>query len=158
MAPMAKDSPGVIVPPPLIFAAFLGVGLGLDFLVFRAPTGLPAVARYVLAAALAVAALQLGLGALFRFRRSGTNPEPWRATTAIVTDGAYRFTRNPMYLGMALLYAAIAVAADSVVALILIVPLLIVIRYGVIAREERYLEAKFGDDYQRYKASGRRWL
>src|SRR5690348_2099873 len=109
---MAKDSPGVIVPPPLIFAAFLGVGLGLDFVVFRVPSGLPAAARYGLAAALAVAALVLGLGAVFRFRRAGTNPEPWRPTTTIVTGGAYRFTRNPMYLGMALLYAALAVAAD----------------------------------------------
>lgn len=153
-----NDNPGVIAPPPLIFLAFLGAGLGLDFLVFRVPTGLPAAVRYVLAAVLAVAALLLGFGALFRFRRAGTHPEPWRPTTAIVTQGAYRFTRNPMYLGMALLYAAVAVAADSVVALILIVPLLVVIRYGVIAREERYLIAKFGDEYRRYQASVRRWL
>jgi protein-S-isoprenylcysteine O-methyltransferase Ste14 len=153
-----RDNPGVVVPPPLIFAAFLGVGLGLDFLVFRVPTGLPAAARYGIAAVLAVAALSLGFGALFRFRRAGTNPEPWRPTTAIVTEGAYRFTRNPMYLGMALLYAAIAVATDSLVALVLIVPLLVVIRYGVIAREERYLTAKFGDEYRRYQASVRRWF
>jgi len=153
-----KDNPGVIAPPPLIFAAFLGVGLGLDFLVFRVPTGLPAAARYGLAAVLAVAALLLGLGALFRFRRAGTHAEPWRPTTTIVTEGAYRFTRNPMYVGMALLYAAVAVAADSVVALILSVPLLVVIRYGVIAREERYLIAKFGDEYRRYQAGVRRWL
>jgi protein-S-isoprenylcysteine O-methyltransferase Ste14 len=153
-----QDNPGVIAPPPLIFAAFLGIGLGLDFLVFRVSTGLPAAPRYGLAAVLAVAALSLGLGALFRFRRAGTHPEPWRPTTTIVTQGAYRFTRNPMYLGMALLYAAVAVAADSVVALILIVPLLVVIRYGVIAREERYLIAKFGDEYRRYRASVRRWF
>ena len=153
-----RDNPGVIVPPPLIFAAFLAVGLGLDFLTFRVPTGLSAAARYGLAAVLAVAAIFLGFGALFRFRRVGTNPEPWRPTTAIVTAGAYRFTRNPMYLGMALLYVAIAVAADGVVALILIVPLLVVIRYGVIAREERYLTAKFGDEYRRYQASVRRWF
>jgi protein-S-isoprenylcysteine O-methyltransferase Ste14 len=153
-----NDHPGVIAPPPLIFAAFLGLGLGLDFLAFRVPAGLPAPARYGFAALLAVAALALGLGALFRFRRAGTHAEPWRPTTAIVTDGVYRLTRNPMYLGMTLLYAAVAVAADSGVALILIVPLLIVIRYGVIAREERYLIAKFGDEYRRYQSSVRRWL
>jgi|SRR5689334_23005728 len=154
----AKDNPGVIAPPPLIFVAFLAAGLALDFLVVRVASGLPAGGRYAVAVVLAVAALLLGLGALFRFRRAGTNPEPWRPTTAIVSDGVYRFTRNPMYLGMALLYAAIAVAADSVVALVLLVPLLVVIRYGVIAREERYLVAKFGDEYRRYQASVRRWL
>ena len=153
-----RDNPGVIVPPPLIFVAFLGVGLAFDFFVLRVATGFPVVGRSVIAAVLAVAALLLGFGALFRFRRAGTNPEPWRPTTAIVTSGVYRFTRNPMYVGMALLYAAIAVAADSVVALILLVPLMAVIRYGVIAREERYLAAKFGDEYRRYQASVRRWL
>jgi protein-S-isoprenylcysteine O-methyltransferase Ste14 len=153
-----NDNPGVILPPPLIFAAFLGVGLAIDFFLFRVASGVPAGGRYAAAAVLAAAALLLGFGALFRFRRAGTNPEPWRPTTAIVRDGVYRFTRNPMYLGMALLYAAIAVAADSAVALIFLVPLLVVIRYGVIAREERYLEAKFGDEYRRYQASVRRWL
>src|SRR6185369_15692971 len=142
----------------LIFVAFLGVGLAVDFFAFRVASGLPAGGRYGAAVALAVVALLLGFGALFRFRRAGTNPEPWRPTTAIVTSGVYRFTRNPMYLGMVLLYAAIAVAADSVVALVLLVPLLVVIRYGVIAREERYLVAKFGDEYRRYQASVRRWL
>lgn len=153
-----RDHAGVIVPPPLIYLAFLGAGLAIDFLVVRAATGVAPAPRYGLAVLLAAAALGLGGGALFRFHRAGTNPEPWRPTTAIVTTGVYRFTRNPMYVGMALLYAAVAVAADSLVALALAVPLLLVIRYGVIAREERYLEAKFGDDYRRYKAGVRRWL
>lgn len=153
-----KDNPGVIVPPPLIFLAFLGGGLAIDFFVLRVASGFPVGGRYAAAAVIAAVALLLGFGALFRFRRVGTNPEPWRPTTAIVSNGVYRFTRNPMYLGMALLYAAIAIAADSVVALILLVPLMIVIRYGVIAREERYLVGKFGDEYRRYQASVRRWL
>jgi protein-S-isoprenylcysteine O-methyltransferase Ste14 len=153
-----KDNPGVIVPPPLIFLAFLGIGLAVDFFVLRMPSGLPAGGRYVAGAVLAAVAFLLGVGALFRFRRAGTNPEPWRPTTAIVSNGVYRFTRNPMYLGMALLYAAIAVAADSVVALVLLLPVIAIIRYGVIAREESYLTAKFGDEYRRYQASVRRWL
>lgn len=153
-----RDNAGVIAPPPLIFAAFLGAGLAVDVFVLRVTTGLPAGGRYAAAAVLAVAGLLLGFGALFRFRRAGTRPEPWHPTTAIVAEGVYRFTRNPMYLGMALLYAAVAVAADSVVALILLAPLIVVIRYGVIAREERYLATKFGDEYRRYQASVRRWL
>lgn len=153
-----KDHPGVIAPPPLIFAAFLAAGLALDFFVVRVPTGVPALPRYVVAALIAAAALTLGFNALFGFRRAGTSPEPWRPTTAIVTRGAYRITRNPMYAGMAMLYLAAAIACDSVVVLVLGLPLLLVIRYGVIAREERYLEAKFGEDYRRYKESVRRWL
>ena len=154
----ANDNPGVIAPPPLIFAAFLAAGLAIDFLAIRVPSGVPAPWRYGAAALLAAAAVVLGLGALLGFRRAGTPPEPWRTTTAIVTSGVYAFTRNPMYLGMTLLYLAVAIAADSVVTLALVVPLLAVIRYGVIAREERYLVAKFGDDYRRYTAVVRRWL
>jgi protein-S-isoprenylcysteine O-methyltransferase Ste14 len=153
-----KDHAGVLAPPPLIFAAFLAAGLALDFWIVRVPTGAPAMPRYVAAGLIAVAALTLGFNALFGFRRAGTSPEPWRPTTAIVTRGAYRITRNPMYVGMLLLYLAVAIAADSVVTLVLAVPLLVVIRYGVIAREERYLEAKFGEDYRRYKAGVRRWI
>jgi protein-S-isoprenylcysteine O-methyltransferase Ste14 len=154
----ANDNPGVIAPPPLLYAAALGIGLAVDFLVVRVQTGLPASLRYGLAAILAVLAIALALSALFRFRRVGTHAEPWRPTTAIVTDGVYAFTRNPMYVGMTLLYLAIAIAADSVIALVLVIPLLAAVRYGVVAREERYLEAKFGDEYRRYKAAVRRWV
>jgi protein-S-isoprenylcysteine O-methyltransferase Ste14 len=153
-----RDNPGVIAPPPLIFAAFLGAGLALDFFVVHAASGAPAPWRYGVAALLAVVGLAVALSALFGFRRVGTNPEPWKPTTAIVARGVYHFTRNPMYVGMALLHVAVAIAAESLWALILVVPALVVVRYGVIAREERYLDAKFGDDYRHYKAGVRRWL
>jgi protein-S-isoprenylcysteine O-methyltransferase Ste14 len=154
----SRDNAGVIVPPPLIYLTFLAVGLALDFLVLRIATGVAAPVRCGLAGVIAAAALALGGSALLRFRRAGTSPEPWRPATVIVANGVYRFTRNPMYLGMTVLYLALAIAADSVVALVLVVPAVAIIRYGVIAREERYLEAKFGDDYRRYKATVRRWL
>ena len=96
--------------------------------------------------------------ALGRFRRAGTAVEPWRTSTALVTNGVYRFTRNPMYLAMALLYLGAALAADSVLALVLLPPLLVLVRVGVISREERYLERRFGDEYRRYRSSVRRWL
>lgn len=78
--------------------------------------------------------------------------------TAVVADGVYSFTRNPMYLGMALIYAGIAIAADSLLTLILLISVLVVIRYAVIAKEERYMEAKFGAAYRDYKARVRRWI
>ena len=76
----------------------------------------------------------------------------------MVTDGPFRWTRNPMYLGMTLVYVALALGFDSLGAALLLVPVLLIIRSQVIGREERYLEAKFGDDYRSYKASVRRWI
>ena len=154
----SNDNAGVIAPPPLLYGAALAAGLALDFLVFRVPTGLPAAVRFGLATACVLAALVLIGGALTGFRRAGTPAEPWQASTAIVTDGVYGYTRNPMYVAMALFYGAIAVAADSPITLLILIPLLIVVHYGVVLREERYLERKFGDDYRRYKFAVRRWF
>lgn len=153
----SDDNPGVIAPPPLLYAGALAIGLITDFLLFRVQTGIPAAIRYVLAALLLAAAIALGVGALNLFRRAGTHAKPWRPTTTIVTHAVYAFTRNPMYLAATLLYVSISIAVDSAIALFLLIPLLIVMHYGVIIREERYLEAKFGDDYRRYRSKVRRW-
>ena len=152
------DNPGVIAPPPLIFLGGLLVGFALDLLVLRLATGLPVALRYGLAVVLLAIGGALIAAALGRFRTAGTRPEPWQPSTAVVSERVYGFTRNPMYLGMALVYVAVSLAADSVAALRLLPPVLLALRYGVIAREERYLDAKFGDGYRRYKASVRRWL
>lgn len=154
----APDNPGVIAPPPLLYIGALAVGFAIDALLGRMGTGLLGTLRYAVAAALLAGAVALLAGALGRFRRAGTNPEPWRPSTAVVTTGVYSLTRNPMYAAMTLIYLAIALAMDSVATFLLLVPLLLAVRYGVIAREERYLEAKFGDEYRRYKQSVRRWL
>jgi protein-S-isoprenylcysteine O-methyltransferase Ste14 len=154
----SDDNAGVIAPPPLLYGAALAAGLALDFLVLRVPTGLPAALRFGLATICVLAAIVLVGGALTGFRRAGTPAEPWRSSTAIVTDGVYGYTRNPMYVAMALFYGAIAVAADSLITLLVLIPLLIVVHYGVVLREERYLERKFGDEYRRYKLAVRRWI
>lgn len=153
-----NDTPGVIAPPPLVFASFLILGVASDRLFLGGSSYLPEVLRYVLAPALILAALVFLAGALGGFRRARTRAEPWEPTTAIVTGGVYRITRNPMYVGMALAYAGLALAADSPAALALLVPAVLVIQHGVILREERYLEAKFGGEYLRYKTRVRRWL
>jgi protein-S-isoprenylcysteine O-methyltransferase Ste14 len=157
-AMIGSNNAGVIAPPPLLYAAALGVGLAIDFLLYRVQTGLPATVRFGLAILLGVAGIGLNAAAFLQVLKAGTRPEPWRPTTAIVTDGVYASTRNPMYLAMALFYLALAIAADSGVAVIVLVPLLFVVQYGVVMREERYLEAKFGADYMRYKQAVRRWL
>lgn len=152
------DTAGVIAPPPVIYLGFLLAGLGVDWALGWTETGLSAFLRFGAAGFLGVLAVYFLLGASARFRQAGTDVRPWAPTTAIVTTGVYRLTRNPMYLGMAMLYAAIALAADSLIALALLIPTVIVIDIGVIRREERYLAAKFGDEYLRYKAAVRRWI
>ncbi len=154
----SDDTAGVIAPPPLLYGAALAGGIALDFLLFRMPTGLPAAVRFGLATACVLAALVLIGGALTGFRRAGTPAEPWQASTAIVTDGVYGYPRNPMYVAMTLFSGAIALAADSLITLLVLAPLLFVVHYGVVLREERYLERKFGDAYRRYKLAVRRWI
>ncbi len=154
----SDDHPGVIGPPPLIYLSALGLAVLLDFLVYRVPTTLAPEWRQLGAAGLAAAALPLLVGALGGFRRAGTRAEPWKPSTAIVRTGVYGFTRNPMYLAMSLMYLALGLLLDSGVALLLFGPLLLVIQRGVIEREERYLEQKFGKAYVSYKSAVRRWL
>jgi protein-S-isoprenylcysteine O-methyltransferase Ste14 len=115
-------------------------------------------ARYLAGAALAAAGfVMIGMGTR-RFQAAGTNVPPNLPTTALVVDGIYRLTRNPLYLGLTLIYLGLGVAAGSFWAIGLVVALLWVIHTGVIAREEHYLERKFGDAYRAYKARVRRWV
>ena len=90
--------------------------------------------------------------------RAGTNVPPNKPTVTIVTGGPFRFTRNPLYLGGTLVYLGFAMVLGSVWLLWLFVPMVLVLRWGIIHREERYLEAKFGEVYLAYKARVRRWL
>jgi protein-S-isoprenylcysteine O-methyltransferase Ste14 len=96
--------------------------------------------------------------AVLRFLRAGTNIPVNRPTIALVTDGLYRFSRNPIYVALTTSYLGIAIAADSLWTAALVVPVLVVMRVGVIAREEAYLARKFPDAYPAYKARVRRWL
>jgi protein-S-isoprenylcysteine O-methyltransferase Ste14 len=79
-------------------------------------------------------------------------------TSALVSTGVHGWSRNPIYVGLFLIYVGVGLAVRSVWALILTLPLAITIRYGVVAREEAYLERRFGDVYRDYKRRVRRWL
>ena len=152
------DVPGVIALPPLIFLGFLTAAVALEAIV---PLPVPvahSLARYVAGAVLAGSGFVMIATGTRRFVAAGTNVPPTLPTTALVVDGIYRRTRNPLYLGLTLVYLGLGVAAGSLWAIGLVVPLLWVINVGVVTREERYLERKFGDAYRDYKARVRRWI
>ena len=156
MSEGVQDAPGVVAKPPLIYGAALMLGFALDTF-FPAPF-LPDLLQYVAGFVLIGVSIPIVAFVLLCFKRAGTNIDVHRPTTAVVTAGPFRYSRNPAYVALSLLYAGIGIAADSLWVLGLLIPVLIVMQLGVIQREERYLERKFGEDYLRYKASVRRWL
>ena len=156
MGENGNDKAGVIAPPPLIYLGFIVVGLALEYL-WPAPL-LPQDVQYGVGAALIAVAFLIAIPAFLRFRQAKTNVDPYKPTTAIISKGPFRWTRNPLYLALAILQLGAAAAVDGIWIALMIVPAVIVIRYGVIAREERYLERKFGDEYLSYKAAVRRWV
>lgn len=152
----AADTAGVIAPPPLIYLGALGVGVALDRAV--PSRSLPSTVAVPIGAASIVAGSGL-LGSFLRaFRRAQTPVDPYTPSKTIVTDGPYRLTRNPAYLGMALTYAGIAIISNKLWALVPLPVAIALIDRGVIAREERYLEQKFGKPYVDYKRRVRRWV
>jgi len=155
-----KDVPGVIAPPPLIFLFFLLCGIAADrFLALELfPSTMDPWLRWFAGGAFVATAMLIMTFGIRNFRRAGT-PVPTRApTTALVTTGIHGLSRNPLYVGLYLFYAGFAILANSIAALVLMLPLAIVIRHGVVAREETYLERKFGDAYLAYKARVPRWM
>jgi protein-S-isoprenylcysteine O-methyltransferase Ste14 len=150
------DNPGVIAPPPLIYAGALLVGLLANRL---SPIPfLPRALSRALGWPLVFSGLAIGTLGLREMKRAGTNVDPREPTTAIVTGGPYRFTRNPLYLSMTLIYGGITARANALPAALLLPLVLHLMRRGVIEREERYLERKFGEEYLGYKARVRRWI
>ena len=148
---------GVIARPPLLFLGALLLGLIADRLLpLRFPgTGL---VHWIAGGALILIGLAFFAAGIRNFSRGRTPVPTNEPTRALVTTGIHGWTRNPIYLGMFLLYGGIGVAVQSPWSLILALPLAILIRYGVVAREEAYLERRFGDAYRDYKTRVRRWL
>ena len=139
----------------LYVAGFL-LGLALDALI---PIPSPPMAVVLAAGAIGIAGwLALDGAAMLLFRRAGTSVAPMRPTTALVTSGPYRFTRNPMYVGMASLYVGVAIPLGAIWSLAFLPAVLLAVDRIAIQREERYLEAEFGEEYRAYKGRVRRWL
>ncbi len=151
-----NDNPNVIVPPPLIFLSGLLVGGLMSW--FSPVEFLPKTLAVIAGISLAIAGLVIILTAIVQMQQAKTNVEPWKPTTTILDEGLYAVSRNPIYLAIALIYLGIAFLFNSFWFLPPLVLDLPAIHFGVILREEKYLERKFGDEYLNYKTSVRRWI
>ena len=150
---------GVIARPPLLFLAALLLGLVSDRLL-PLPSPFPGtdLVYWFVGGSLILIGLALFAAGIRNFSGARTPVPTNRPTRALVTTGIHGWTRNPIYLGMFLLYGGVGVAAQSAWILILTLPLAVTIRYGVVAREEAYLERRFGDAYRDYRSRVRRWV
>ncbi len=152
----SPDTAQVLVLPPLVYGAAFVIGLLLH----------AALPLYVLPPTLTrgigvvcvLVSLPLAIATLRALSRAHTPVDPMKPTTALVTEGPFRYSRNPIYVALTLLYLGVALLVNALWILLLVVPALVVLRYGVIAREEVYLARKFGDAYRQYTTQVRRWL
>lgn len=157
---MEKTSDGARVrfPPPLIYVAGLALGIAADRFGHLPRLGLQPAVRDVFGIVFVVAGFALSFAGAGLFMRRGTAIIPYKPASTLVTTGIYRWTRNPMYLGMALIYVGVAALFDSLAALVLLPLVLATVQTQVIAREEAYLERAFGADYVAYKKRVRAWI
>ena len=152
------DGARVFFPPPLIYVAGLALGIAADRLAHLPGLGLQPALRDVLGTGFVVAGLLISFAGAGLFRRLGTAIVPYKPATRLVTSGIYRWTRNPMYLGMAVAYAGVAAFFGSLSSLVLLPLVLVTVQTQVIAREEAYLERAFGAEYEAYKKRVRAWI
>ena len=150
---------GIITRPPLLHLGCLLLGLVLDR-VLPLPLDLPetALMQWMAGGGLILIGAAIFAAGVRNFSHAATPVPSSQPVRALVTAGVHGWSRNPIYVGMFLLYAGIGIAARSPWVLILALPLAITMRYVVVAREEAYLERRFGDAYRDYKARVRRWL
>ena len=150
------DNPGVIVRPPLLYGVSLVVVLVLDWF-----WPMPIVGRVVgIVVGLALVAFGVGIAIWGRrtMQAAGTNVDPHRPATVLVKNGPFRFSRNPLYMALVLLFLGLSLVVDTWWGIVLLFPVLIIMHWGVILREERYLDQKFGASYQEYRSKVRRYF
>ena len=151
-----SDNAGVVAPAPVIYAAAIAVGLAAEF-AFPIPL-LPRPFGLWLGALIIVIAVPVVISAFRALARGRTAFDARKPTNSIVTDGAFRYSRNPTYLSLTLLHVGLALILGSLWVLLMVVPAVAVIHWGVVRREERYLTAKFGEEYRSYATRVRPWV
>lgn len=154
----AREGAAVRFPPPIVSLLAIALGFAIEWVAGPIPNPLTGAARFFVGAGLAGVGFALILVAMGLFRRSGQDPAPWKSSPELIATGIYRWTRNPMYLGMGLLQAGIGVLLTNLWIVVLVPGTWLVIYFIAIRHEEVYLEQEFGDAYRGYKKTVRRWL
>ncbi len=158
MTRSGRDRAAVRVPPPLVFVLVVAAGFFLHRSLQPLPLGLPDGLRKAASAVTLLSGAGLLAWSLTLFLRSGQDPAPWKSTPEMIFKGPFRFSRNPMYLSMALLQIAAGLWYSNSWILGLLPLALFCVYRTAIRHEEAYLESKFGDSYREYKAEVRRWI
>lgn len=149
--------PGIIAPPPVMYLTAILISLLMHFLYPLIISHHTMLLRSI-GVVSGSASVMLVSYAFLTMRQAKTSPNPYALSAALVTVGPFRFSRNPIYLAMTMLYLAVTFIINSSWPLFFLLPLQLLMHYGVIVREERYLESRFGDSYREYKFRVRRWL
>ena len=155
--PEDRRGPRIFFPPPLIAIAMVIAGWAVDHYWWSLTIGSVLWTRPV-GTALLVASLILIIISALPFWAHKTSLEPWEPTSFIIQSGVFRFSRNPIYLAFCVASVGAGFTLNSFWVLGSVLPLVLVLRFAVIQREEIYLESKFGAQYLDYKSRVRRWL
>lgn len=153
----SSDVPDIVVLPPVLVGGMLLVGVLIHYALWTV-TLMPTVLARVLGVVVFISAGVLAHFAQLAMKRVGTNILPTQPTLALATDGPYRFSRNPLYLAAIGVYLGVTLWVNGLAPLLLILPMTTLLHWGIVLREERYLESKFGNAYQSYRMGVRRWL
>jgi protein-S-isoprenylcysteine O-methyltransferase Ste14 len=153
-----KDRPAIIAPPPLLGLACIAAGfIAARFKPLPFFPGPPSV-RVAISVVLYLVPVVIVFIARRELIEHKEHPNPYKPTAAIVSSGIYRFSRNPIYVAFFIVVLATAVAANNAWLLIAIVVLFVLLQFGVVRAEERYLSGKFGEEYDAYRKTTRRWF
>jgi protein-S-isoprenylcysteine O-methyltransferase Ste14 len=153
---LSKDNAGVVAPAPVIYGASFAIGLAAEFTLPTVP--LPRTVAFWFGVVVIALSIPIVVSAVKALARARTAFDARKPTTSIVCDGAFHYSRNPTYLSLTLLYIGLALVLGLSWVLLMVVPAVALTQWGVVLREERYLEAKFGEEYLSYKTKVRRWL
>ena len=151
-----SDNAGVVAPAPVIYGTAIAVGLAAEFALPIAL--LPRPVGFWLGGVIIAISIPIVVSAFRALARARTAFDVRKSTTSIVTDGAFRYSRNPTYLSLTLLHVGVALVLGSLWVLLMVVPAVAAIHWSIVLREERYLAAKFGEEYRSYTTKVRRWI
>ena len=154
----AEQAARVRFPPPLVFLGAILLGVACAYLLMPAPVPVSRTVSVAGGVVLLLAGLAFIAAARIHFARTGQSPIPWKPSPSLILRGPYRFTRNPMYVGMTLIGLGVGLAVNNLWISAFALPALVAVHFIAVRPEERYLAEKFGDSYKAYLAQVRRYL